>query len=342
MFSYRHAFHAGNHADVLKHVVLIQLLRHLAAKDAPFWMIDTHAGAGIYSLDGGWAAQRKEYLDGIGRIWGRRDAPPAVADYLALVGRFSDRGRLSGYPGSPLIALSELRPADRLRLFEAHGNEAHALETNVEAFLAGQGGARPPRVRAGAGAGAGAAPAARSAAGTPASPRASSQANAPASSPASSEASSRPRSSSRRQYQITAGDGFVGLKALLPPPPRRGLVLIDPSYEDKADYRRVSTALDEGLKRFATGCFAVWYPIVQRREAHELPLRLARRAPRWLRISLEVRPPASDGLGLYGSGLFIVNPPWTLAATLAATLPWLTQALVEPGARGWALDRSAD
>ena len=279
MFSYRHAFHAGNHADVLKHLVLIQLLRHLALKDAAFWVIDTHAGAGLYALDSEWARQREEYRDGIGRLWGRADAPPAVADYLDLVGRFNTRGALRRYPGSPFIALELLRRQDRLRLFEAHPNEAKVLAGNIDA-------------------------------------------------------AGRDRS---RLAEIRPGDGFAGLKALLPPPPRRALVLVDPSYEDKDDYRRVTMTLDEGLRRFATGCYAIWYPIVQRREARALPANLARRTDRWLQVALEVRPPPADGLGLYGSGLFVVNPPWTLKAMLAQAMPWVAQALVEPGGAGWSL-----
>lgn len=284
MFSYRHAFHAGNHADVLKHLVLVQLLRHLALKDTPFWVIDTHAGAGLYALDSNWAAQREEFRDGISRIWGRADAPPAVADYLALVASFNDKGNLRHYPGSPFLALELLRAQDRLRLFEAHPNEVKVLASNIAA--AGR--------------------------------------------------------EHARQTEFRASDGFAGLKALLPPAPRRALVLIDPSYEDKEDYRRVATALDDGLKRFATGCYAIWYPIVTRREARALPVNLARKAERWLKVTLEVRPAPADGLGLYGSGLFIVNPPWTLQATLAQTMPWLTQALAEPGAAGWSLEVSRE
>ena len=133
MFSYRHAFHAGNHADVLKHLVLIQLLRHLALKEAPYWVIDTHAGAGLYALDGNWASQREEFRDGISRIWERERPPPAVADYLALVAGFNEKGQLRRYPGSPFLALELLRSQDRLRLFEAHPNEAKVLASNIDA-----------------------------------------------------------------------------------------------------------------------------------------------------------------------------------------------------------------
>ncbi|MCM5570130.1 23S rRNA (adenine(2030)-N(6))-methyltransferase RlmJ [Burkholderiaceae bacterium FT117] len=277
MFSYRHAFHAGNHADVLKHVVLVQLLRHLALKETPFWVIDTHAGAGLYSLEGEWAAKRSEFADGIGRLWGRADAPPAVADYLDEVRAVNPEGRLRHYPGSPFIALRHLRDRDRLRLFEMHPNESRVLAGNIEE--AGR--------------------------------------------------------DAQRRTIVSPGDGFAGLKALLPPPPRRALVLIDPSYEDKRDYARALAALREGLERFATGCYAIWYPLVQRPEPADLARRLTNQPGiRWLHVTLAVRHPAADGLGLHGSGMFVVNPPWTLHESLRACLPWLTAALrQDDGAR---------
>lgn len=284
MFSYRHAFHAGNHADVLKHIVLLHALRHFVQKEAPFWFIDTHAGAGLYALDGDWASQREEYRDGIGGIWGRSDAPPLVADYLQTVRSFNADANLRRYPGSPFVALNLLRPQDRLRLFEAHLNESRVLKGNIEA--AGR--------------------------------------------------------DAIRRTEIRAGDGFAGLKGLLPPLPRRALVLIDPSYEDKEDYRRVATALGDALRRFATGCYVIWYPLIQRREARALPGNLMRKAERWLHVTLGVRSPPPDGLGLYGSGLVIVNPPWTLQAALSSALPWLATALVEPGGDGWTLDVSRE
>lgn len=277
MFSYRHAFHAGNHADVLKHVVLVQLLRHLALKDTPFWVIDTHAGAGLYALEGEWAAKRSEFADGIGRLWGRDDAPPAVAEYLDEVRALNPDGRLRHYPGSPFIALRHLRERDRLRLFEMHLNESRVLAGNI-----GEAGR-----------------------------------------------------DAQRQTIVEAGDGFDGLKALLPPPPRRALVLIDPSYEDKRDYARVVATLRDALSRFATGCYAIWYPLVQRPEPADLARRLRNRPGiRWLHATLSVRHPSPDGLGLHGSGMFVVNPPWTLQSSLQECLPWLQAALrQDDGAR---------
>lgn len=283
VFSYRHAFHAGNHADVLKHVVLVQLLHHLALKETPFWVIDTHAGAGLYSLEGEWAAKRSEFADGIGRLWQRKDAPAPVADYLDAVRAVNPDGVLRHYPGSPFIALAQMRERDRLRLFEMHPNEHRVLAANL----------------AGAG------------------------------------------RDAQRQALIQPGDGFAGLKALLPPPPRRALVLIDPSYEDKRDYARVGATLRDALGRFATGCYAVWYPQVQRRESLELARKLERMPGlRWMHATLTVRAPSPDGLGLHGSGIFVVNPPWTLQDALRDALPWLSRALAQDRGARWSLQRS--
>ncbi|MEK9720476.1 MAG: 23S rRNA (adenine(2030)-N(6))-methyltransferase RlmJ [Quisquiliibacterium sp.] len=285
MFSYRHAFHAGNHADLLKHLVLVQVLRHLAQKPAPFWVVDTHAGAGIYSLESEWAAKRSEFDTGIGRIWDRQDAPPTIADYRSVIAAFNPQGKLRAYPGSPFIALHLMRENDRLRLFELHANESLALAGNLGAL----------------------------------------------------------GKQATRRTIIDAADGFVGLQALLPPPPRRGLILIDPSYEDKRDYARVVSALRAAISRFATGCYAIWYPQVQRREPAEMIRKLSRMPGlRWLHASLTVCAPSADGLGLHGSGMFIVNPPWTLQASMRECLPWLCDLLGRDRAAGWSLQHQGD
>ena len=209
MLSYRHAFHAGNHADVLKHFVEIQLLRHLALKDKAFWYIDTHAGAGCYALDSGYATQNAEYTSGIARLWERDDLPAPLAEYVELVKGFSPDGFLNLYPGSPLIARRLLRDQDRMRLFEMHPADNALLQRN----FSGQG----------------------------------------------------------ARVLIQTTDGFKAMKALLPPAPKRALVLTDPPYEDKQDYQRVVSALGEGLKRFATGMSARWYPQLQRAVTRQLP-----------------------------------------------------------------------
>ena len=281
MLSYRHAFHAGNHADVLKHVVLLQLTHYLGQKDKPFWYVDTHAGAGAYELDAGYAQKLAEFQGGVGRLWERRDLPPAVADYVALVRRFNPDGRLRHYPGSPFFAQWTVREQDRLRLFELHSKDARLLQENFQ--------------------------------------------------------------QASRQVVVDHSDGFAGLKAVLPPPPRRALVLIDPSYEEKQDYERVIQALKDALTRFPGGTYAVWYPQLTRLESRELQQRLKRLLPAkgWLNAVLRVREPAKDGFGMHGSGMFILNPPWTLHDTLADVLPFLANALGEDSGAGFTLEQQA-
>jgi len=143
-----------------------------------------------------------------------------------------------------------------------------------------------------------------------------------------------------RQTVIHQGDGFTGLKALLPPPTRRGIVLIDPSYEDKNDYRQVIQTLNDGIKRFATGCYAVWHPLVQRREATELARALERLKVQWTHATLTVRAPVQGGYGLHGSGMFVVNPPYTLYERLEQALPWRAQTLALDDRAGYTLTRS--
>ncbi len=278
MLSYRHAFHAGNHADVLKHLVLVQLTRYLGQKDKPFWVIDTHAGAGAYALDSGYAVKLAEYKEGIGRLWGRNDLPAALAEYVDLVRRLNPDRRLQAYPGSPYFALWTMREQDRLRLFELHSKDARLLLGNFQ--------------------------------------------------------------DAGKQVIVESTDGFAGLKALLPPPSRRALVLIDPSYEDKQDYERVFHTLKESLARFPGGTYALWYPQLTRLDAHELPQRLKRLAAKnWLHVALRVNEPAKDSFGMHGSGMFILNPPWTLHATLAEVMPYLVQVLGLDAGAGFTLEQ---
>ncbi len=262
MLSYRHAFHAGNHADVLKHFIEVQLLRHLAQKDKPFWYIDTHAGAGCYELDSGYAAQNAEYESGIARLWERDDLPAPLADYVSLVKRINPDGQMKLYPGSPLVALELLREQDKMRLFELHPTDSEILQENFAGY------------------------------GT--------------------------------QVLMQTADGFGALKALLPPPPRRALVLMDPPYEEKQDYQRVVTALREGLKRFASGVYAVWYPQLQRAEARQLPTLLKQLPVKgWLHVALTVQGESEEGFGMHGSGMFVLNPPWNLHGVLQQVMPYL-------------------
>jgi 23S rRNA (adenine2030-N6)-methyltransferase len=284
MLSYRHAYHAGNHADVLKHLVLVQIARYMGSKDKPYWIIDTHAGAGGYSLESEHAKKRNEFVDGIARLWPVNDAPPEVADYLSLVKAFNPGEKLRNYPGSPWLSAQLLRPEDKLRLFELHSSDARQLKK-----LFKEGG---------------------------------------------------------RQIMVTDGDGLAGLKAVLPPPTRRGMVLIDPSYEIKTDYSLVPQALQDGLKRFADGTYAVWYPQLARPDSRNFPAKLkkAAGAAEWLHATLTPQRPPDSGIGMYGSGMFIVNPPWTLASSLKECLPWIADKLGQEigNAANFRIETSAD
>ncbi|HET9822867.1 MAG TPA: 23S rRNA (adenine(2030)-N(6))-methyltransferase RlmJ, partial [Burkholderiaceae bacterium] len=268
MLAYRHAFHAGNHADVLKHLVLAEVLGHLAAKDKPFTLVDTHAGAGGYSLEGRYARKNAEADSGIGALWGRDDLPAALARYVALVRRFNGdpaRGRPPRqYPGSPAIAQMLLRPTDPLHCYELHPTDERILA----AYLA-----------------------------------------------------------DRAHSRVRMADGFTAMAAELPPPSRRGAVLIDPPYEIKTDYVRTLAAVREALARFAQAVVMVWVPQLALVDARELPRRLgnaAAAAPKgWLQARLTVAPPDAQGFGLIGSSMVVVNPPHELAATLRECLPYL-------------------
>jgi 23S rRNA (adenine2030-N6)-methyltransferase len=273
MLSYRHAFHAGNHADVLKHLIVVEALRYMAQKDKPLWYIDTHAGAGAYALDSAQATKNAEFDTGIGPLWNRKDLPEAVEAFVDEVRAMNPDGTLRFYPGSPYLAWRTLREQDRLRLFELHPTEINVLRENFH--------------------------------------------------------------DAGRRAMLYAGDGFAGILALLPPAPRRAFVLIDPSYEDKKDYARTIDTLNESLKRFATGTYAVWYPQVQRPESQRFPEQLKRVLPsNWLHASLTVRKPSADGYGLHGSGMFLINPPYSLVNALKTTMPYLVEQLgIDDGAK---------
>ena len=274
MFSYRHAFHAGSHADILKHLTLIHLLEYLQEKPGALTIVDTHAGAGVYSLKDGFAAVSKEAEGGIFRLFKFIEAGSPIADgiqkYLEYVQAENSGDELSTYPGSPFILARLLRPQDRLKLFELHPKEIDILRHNIGQLK------------------------------------------------------------QAKQIDVYAEDSFTRLKGLLPPPSRRGLVLIDPSYEDKQDYRYLEEAMEEALQRFATGCYAIWYPMLSRRESAALPDRMKKIAANhqrsWLQAELRVEN-APGERRLQASGMFIINPPWTLEKHLSEALPILTKAL---------------
>jgi 23S rRNA (adenine2030-N6)-methyltransferase len=278
MFSYRHAFHAGSHADILKHLTLIHLVQYLQEKPVAITFVDTHAGAGIYSLQDGFSTVSKEADGGIFRLkqyvetchHANTPIPESIQEYLKCIDTENFEGQLNTYPGSPFILARLLRPQDRLKLFELHPKEIDILRHNIGELK------------------------------------------------------------QSKQIDIYAEDSFARLKGLLPPPSRRGLVLIDPSYEDKQDYRYLELTMEEALQRFATGCYAIWYPVLSRRESAALPDRLKKIATAhkrsWLHTELRVEN-APGERRLQASGMFVINPPWTLEKHLAQALPTLTKAL---------------
>ena len=307
MFSYRHAFHAGNHADVLKHTTLIALMKYLTQKDTALTVIDTHAGAGLYRLDGDYTETSGEAKDGIFKLLLEPKPPvaqskrtssatknvasaapftPALQDYIDLLRELNpqfletkDPAHLKIYPGSPFIEQKFLSGRDKLKLFELHPTDFKSLAGNIEQLGVG------------------------------------------------------------RQVTVAREDGFEALKTFLPPPARRAMVFCDPSYEMKSDYARVSACMADAVKRFATGTYVVWYPIIPRPEAHDLPRKLktlAVKASRsWLNAVLTVKSSKlttdTDGEvirpGLPASGMFIINPPHTLKAELQAALPQMVALL---------------
>lgn len=283
MFSYRHAFHAGSHADILKHLVLIHLLEYLQEKPGALTVVDTHAGAGIYSLIDGFATVSKEADQGIYRLEKFAEGNPissGIANYLEYIRAENAADEITIYPGSPFILARLLRSQDRLKLFELHPKEIDILRHNVSELK------------------------------------------------------------QSKQIDIYAEDSFARLKGLMPPPSRRGLVLIDPSYEDKQDYRYLETATEEALHRFATGCYAIWYPCLSRRESASLPDHIKKIASAhkrsWLQVELRVEN-APKERRLQASGMFVINPPWTLEKQLAESLPILVKALGQDNGAGFVL-----
>ena len=303
MFSYRHAFHAGNHADVLKHTTLIALMKYLTQKDTALTVIDTHAGAGLYRLDGDYTETSGEALEGILKLLAKpaAEAPkprskakpvvdeplaPALQNYLDLLKTLNPQFAQSGeaahlriYPGSPFIEQRFLSGRDKLKLFELHPTDFKSLRGNIEQLGVG------------------------------------------------------------RQVAVAREDGFEALKTFLPPPARRAMVFCDPSYEIKSDYARVSACMADAIKRFATGTYVVWYPIIPRPEAHDLPRKLKTLAVKagrsWLNASLTVKSSklttdvAGEVVrpGLPASGMFVINPPHTLKADLQLALPQMVARL---------------
>ncbi len=268
MLSYRHSFHAGNFADVLKHLILIQILDYLGKKDKAFCYIDTHAGPGDYALNSDYALQNREFDNGIGKLWQRNDLPVSVAAYVNLIKGFNSAGQLTRYPGSPLIARQLLRRQDRLFLYELHSTEIKLLDAATQRD---------------------------------------------------------------RRIKVFHEDGLKACLGLLPPIERRGLVLIDPSYEIKSDYQQVIETLIAMHKRFATGIYALWYPVVERGRNQEMERAIKTSGIKNVQLFELGLTADTDLHGMTASGMIVVNPPWTLAADMQQTLPWLADVLGNDG-----------
>ena len=281
--NYRHAFHAGGFADVIKHIVLVRILLYLQDKPAPFRVIDSHAGAGIYDLTGDEARRSGEWLTGIARLMQARFSEatlPLVTPYLDIVRAFNPQRDLKAYPGSPLIARALLRPQDRLTACEV---EPKARKRLIEAL--------------------------------------------------------------RRdtQARVVDLDGWVALPAFVPPKERRGLVLIDPPYEQKDEFERMAAGFAQAFAKWPTGSYLLWYPVKSRRATDNLARQVAEAvgagapAGKCLRLEFSVAPQTA-GAGLISAGLLIVNPPWTLAGELKAILPELEKPLGQGGAGRFRLE----
>ncbi|MDQ5980425.1 MAG: rRNA (adenine2030-N6)-methyltransferase [Verrucomicrobiota bacterium] len=277
--NYRHHYHAGNHADVFKHVLLLQLIRAMQRKEKGFLYLDTHAGRGGYDLtlpsvlpDG--REREPEYPAGIGRLWAEAGLPAAVSDYLAVVRRFNDRkggqgDALQFYPGSPWLARLLMRPQDRMALCELRADDAEALDLEF---------AREKGVR------------------------------------------------------VLALDGYTGLKAQLPPPEKRALVLIDPPFESKGEFADIERGVAEALRRLPGAVIAIWYPITERARTEAFQQTLKALAVPALFAELNI---AGDGsqLRMKGSGLLVLNPPWQIEQEFRSVLPALLERLrIDAGA----------
>ena len=273
MLSYQHDYHAGNHADVLKHSVLALLIAALQRKPGAIRVIDSHAGSGVYDLQGELAQRGREHEAGVTPLLAAEDPPSCLAPYLASVRSLNPDGQLRYYPGSPQLALTLLREQDQLELFELHPQASAALKRRFR---------------------------------------------------------------QRRQVHVHHRDGFEGALAVVPPRERRGLLLIDPSYEQKSDYVRVADTVAAASRRWANGVFVVWYPLIGHPDSAQLLARLAQlKLPQAYRVELEPQPHAP---GLRGSGLIIANLPYQTAEQLQLLLPWLLRCLSPQGGGGGRAD----
>ncbi len=268
MLSYRHSYHAGNYADVLKHLVQVAILDYLLQKESPLCYHDTHAGAGLYSSSSEQALKTAEYEDGIAKIWHSDSESALIQRYLTLIRSLNPEQQLQFYPGSPKIAALMLRATDTIQATELHPSDFPILQSQF---------------------------------------------------------------SHRRFSRIENIDAFTGLKAMLPPLNKRGLVLIDPPYELSTEYQDVIKGVTEAYRRFPQGCYAIWYPVIERDAIEAFINGLVRTGiKKQLRIEF-CRSADCKGFGMTGSGMLVINPPYTLSALFEQTLPELQRLLGQDG-----------
>ncbi|KKB07775.1 23S rRNA (adenine(2030)-N(6))-methyltransferase RlmJ [Devosia chinhatensis] len=276
--NYRHAFHAGNFADVVKHIVLTRILAYLMRKDAAFRVIDTHAGIGLYDLLGNEAERTGEWQAGIGRLIHVK-LPAPVSDllgpYLDIVQGQNPDGKLRFYPGSPMITRHMLRPQDRLIALELHPSDAWALRKNFADDF---------------------------------------------------------------QVRVTTLDGWAAMGTHLPPKEKRGLVLVDPPFEEKGEFTRMAQSLEKAYARWPGGTYAYWYPIKEARDVDTYVKALKATAiPKILRIELNIDNPSTPPR-LHGTGMIVVNPPYVLEEEMRTVLPVLADLLGREKRGRWRLD----
>ena len=267
MLSYRHGFHAGNHADVIKHLIYQYVLDYMAKKSKPFSIIDTHSGAGAYKLADTFADKNKEYETGIEKLWDVTTAPEPVLNYIAAVKHFnqeSDSSELSVYPGSPWFALKALPLESKAFFHELHPADFDLLREFVR---------------------------------------------------------------TNRYRKAIKGDGYVESIGLFPPPSKRGVVLVDPPYELKDDYHKVVDYFKQMHKRFSSGVYMLWYPVVDRERINQLERSFERSGIKNIQLfELNVKGDSAEK-GMTGSGMIVINPPWTLKQEMEHVLPFLKKTL---------------
>lgn len=264
MLSYRHSYHAGNHADVVKHLTEIAILDYLLKKDKPLCYHDTHAGAGLYSLQSEHALKTAEFKDGIAKLWQYQPQSAVLQKYLALIKQLNPDNELNFYPGSPKIAALMLREQDHLQATELHPTDFPILKSQ---FV------------------------------------------------------------KRRYTRIENTDAYAGFKAMLPPLVKRGLVLIDPPYELKTEYQDLVTGLLDAYKRWPQATYAIWYPVIERSAIEAfIAAIVATGIKNQLRIEFNLHADSS-GHGMTGSGMLVINPPYTLATELELALAEIQQQL---------------